>query len=344
MEKEKTFVIIGGYHGSGASAVVDLLSEYNPFYHSDAEMRLICDPYGIKALERALIDDWDWISSSGAIIDFLNLAKKCGRSGGGKNLFARAGLNYSKTINADFLGITNKYIDKITEFNWYRDFYYHKFKMSYPVYVINRIRFAIEFYSKGKIRTANRSTKNYFSCPTREQFYKATKEYFNELYRDNAQQAGADFVLLDLALAPRDGKRIHDYFEKAKMIVVDRDPRDILANLLQQGRYIDDWKREDAGHRFSRWQLEMRKQLPVDSDIMYVRFEDIILNTVVTKNKIADFLGITLDEPDYPRRYLKPEVSAKNIGCWKEFYNGDYKKTFDTITEEMRDYIFEEGE
>lgn len=337
----KTFVVLGGYHGSGSGAAIDLLREYKQFYYNNAEMRLICDPYGIKPLERALIDDWDWISSSGAIIDFLNLAKICSRSGGGKNLFARAGLNYSKKINENFMRITEDYIGKLTEFNWYRDFYYHKFKMSYPMFVFNRIRFAIEFYSKGKIKAANRSTKNYFSHPSREEFYSATKWYFDELYSNNSESDESEYIIMDLALAPRDGKRIYNYFNKAKMIVVDRDPRDILANLLKQGRYVDDWKKEDAGHRFSAWQLEMRKKLPVDENILYINFEDIILHTDKIRNKISDFLGVSLDEPSWPHKFLKPEVSAHNIGYWKEYYK-DYQKTFDVISDEMKNYLYTE--
>lgn len=337
---DPTYIVIGGYHGSGASAAVDLLSEYKGFYHNDAEMRLICDPYGIKFLERALIDDWDWISSSGAIIDFLHLAKICSRSGGGKNPLARAGLNYAKNINPRFMQITEDYIGKLTEFNYYRDFYYHKFKMSYPMFVINRLRFGIEIYSKGKIKAANRSTKNYFARPTREQFYQATREYFDELYREKAAQNNADFILMDLALAPRDGLKIHDYFKKAKMIVVDRDPRDILANLLKQGRYVDDWLAEKAGHYFSQWQLEMRRNLPEDPDILYVRFEDIIFETDKTRKLFSDFLGKPLNEHIYLHKYLKPEVSAKNIGYWKNFYD-QYKETFDVIYSEMKEYLFE---
>lgn len=339
---DSTYLVIGGYHGSGASAVVDLLSEYKGFYHNDTEMRLICDPYGIKPMERALVDDWDWINASGAMIDFLHLAKICGRKGGGKNPFARAGLNYTKNINPRFMEITENYLEKLTECHYYRDFYYHKFKMSYPAYVINRIRFGLEIYSKGKLKTANRSTKNYFSRPDREQFYQATKEYFDELYTDAAEREGADFILLDLALAPRDGKRIHNYFRKAKMIVVDRDPRDILANLLSQGRYIDDWITYEDGFCFSQWQLEMRKNLPSDPDIMYVRFEDIVLKTEMVKKEIADFLGISLDERNHLHlhKYFEPEKSAQNIGYWKRFY-GDHGRAFDAISVEMKDYLYE---
>ena len=62
-----TYLAIGGYFYSGSSAVVDLLKEYRGFYESGSEIRIINDPYGLIQLERALIEDWNWIRAAMAI-------------------------------------------------------------------------------------------------------------------------------------------------------------------------------------------------------------------------------------------------------------------------------------
>ena len=99
--KDITFVDVSGFFTSGSSAMVDLLKEFRGFYESNAEIRFIKDPYGIVQMENALINQWEFINSSAAISDFLELCEKGCRNG--KGLFSPAGFNLKKTISKDFM-------------------------------------------------------------------------------------------------------------------------------------------------------------------------------------------------------------------------------------------------
>ena len=69
------FINVSGFFTSGSSAVVDLLKEFDDTYECKAEVRIIKDPYGISQLEHSLVDSWELINSSAAIMDFLKLCK-----------------------------------------------------------------------------------------------------------------------------------------------------------------------------------------------------------------------------------------------------------------------------
>ena len=70
-----------------------------------------------------MTDDWNVISSSAAIRDFLWLCKMCGRKGGGKNPFAKAGLSYSKKINKNFYRISEDYVKRLSDYTFTSDYY-----------------------------------------------------------------------------------------------------------------------------------------------------------------------------------------------------------------------------
>lgn len=335
-----TFVNVAGFFGSGSSAVVDLLKEFKDFYECDAEIRFVKDPYGISQLENALVNQWELVNSAAAIADFRELCRK-GCRPGGKNPFAKAGLAYKKRISPNFMEIVDQYIDKLTDYQYQGDFYHFKFKKPYFRYASDRIRFAIEFYSKGKYRTANRNMRPLcFSHPTQEQFNGATQWFFSELFKQYNKGAEHSYILLDQAVSPNNPSVIHRYFKDSKMIIVDRDPRDTFINEYRWICYLDnDYNTVEGGHRYSLRQKALRSGLVEDKDILYIRFEDLIINYEESKKNIANFLGIPLENHIYPKKFLKPEVSIKNIGLWKSYYN-EFKNLIDTIEKELPDLCY----
>lgn len=331
--KDTTFVIVSGFFSSGSSAVVDLLKEFKNTYECKAEVRIIKDPYGICQLEHSLVEQWELINSSAAISDFLNLCRICARSGGGNFPFARAGLSYGKTITKDFMDITNEYIDKLTQFKYCQEFYHDKFKKSYLRYVSDRCRYGVEKYSKGKIKIANRSNVCYFSKPTAEEFEEATQEYFERLYDACTDDGG--YIILDQAVSPNNPRVIHRYFKKAKMIIVDRDPRDMYVDDIRWGEKLDkDVLSAEAGRRYALRQKALRDGIVNDTDILYMRFEDLILHYDDTVNKIRDFIGFGSEDHIDRAKFLKVERSAANIGIWKQDYE-KYKAALDVIAQEL---------
>lgn len=335
--KDISFILVSGFIGSGSSAVVDLLKEYEGAYECHAEIRTIRDPYGIRQMEQALTDNWEFLNSAAAIRDFLWLSKICSRPG--RFPLAPAGLGYSKTISKDYMEITKRYVDKLTQFTYKSDFYYQKFKKSYPHYVIDRCRWAVEYLTKGKIKLANRNMKpSHFAHPTHEEFNQATQEYFRELFENHAKDGEKTYIILDQAVSPNDTQVIHRYFDSAKMIIIDRDPRDMYIDDMLWGENLDsDVHTKEAGQRYALRHKALRSSMVLDKDIIYIRFEDLILDYENSVKEIEEFLGFDSADHIQKHTFLKPEKSAKNIGIWKQYYE-KYKDALDAIAEELPEY------
>ena len=337
--KNLSFIAVSGFFSSGSSAVIDLLKEFQDTYECKAEIRIIKDPYGISQLEQALVQHWELLNSSAAVQDFLWLCKIYNRTGG--HVFSPAGLSYGKNITPDFMKITEDYISELTEFTYESDFQYQKIKKPYVKFVIDRIRYGIEFYSKGKIRSANRKNKpSYFAHPTEEQFYAATKKYLKRLFEkclpDNIETG---YILLDQAISTNDADALNRYFDNGKLIIVDRDPRDMYVEDLERWRENLDYDTAstEAGKRYVLRHKALRQSIPEAENVMVVHFENLIRNYEEESKRIMTFVGFDGSKHVEPHKYLKPEVSAKNIGVWKQYYE-KYKDAIDAITEMLPEY------
>ena len=342
MNNQKEYVCVSGFSASGSSAVVDLLKEFDGFFECSAEIRIIQDPYGITQLERALIDDWNEISSSIAINDFLWLCKKCAKVGGGRNPFAPSGLSYSKKICKDFYNLSVKYIESLSSFSYKSDYYCQKFKKSYIKYVFDRILLGIQLKSKGKIRLFNVKKKSYFSHPSIDEFERETKKFFNNVFQQNFY-AGYRRIILDQAISVNKPDSVFRYFDNGKLIIVDRDPRDMfIDDIVNWGNSFDsDLDSIDAGKRFVLRHKAMRSNYLDNPNILYINFEELVLNYEETVTKILKFLGADNEEHINKFKYFNPNVSKKNIGIWKKYYN-EYKEAIDYIYLELKSYCVED--
>ena len=333
------FIGVSGFFSSGSSAVIDLLKEFQNTYECKAEIRIIRDPYGISQLEQALVHHWELLNSSAAIQDFLWLCGIYNRTGG--HVFSPAGLSYGKNISTDFMQITQEYVNELSEFTYESDFYYQKIKKTYLKFVIDRIRYGIEVYSKGRIRSANRKNKpSYFAHPTAEQFQLATRRYLNRLFEKCIpENAETGYILLDQAISTNDVDALNRYFTDGKLVIVDRDPRDMYVEDLERWRENLDFDTAsvDAGKRYVMRHRALRQNIPTADNVMVVRFEELIRNYESESKRIMDFVGFTESQHINPHMYLKPEVSAKNIGVWKQYYE-KYKDAIDTIRKMLPDY------
>ena len=338
--QELSFVIVSGFCSSGSSAVVDLLKEFKGFYEPNAEIRFLRDPYGISDLEHALVSQWDLINSSAAISDFLDIMRKSSRP---KGVILPMGFGLKKTITPDILKITEKYIEDLTDFTYKTDYYHYKFKKSFIKYQLDRYRWAIERLSKGKLRVANRRNiaTCYFAHPTQEQFNTATKAYLDGLFASRAGTMGCTHVILDQAISVSNPDAIHRYFNKAKLIIVDRDPRDMYCDDVNWGDNMDDnYETKEAAERYVLRARVQREKIKEDPDVLYLKFEDLIINYEDTRKKICDFLGVSVEDHIARGKHLKTEVSIKNIGIWRKFYP-TCKEAIDILEAQLADLCYD---
>ena len=337
--QDTTFVIVSGFCSSGSSAVIDLLKEFKGFYEPNAEIRFLRDPYGISDLEKALVNQWDLINSTAAISDFLEIMRKSARP---KGVFLPMGFGLKKTITPDFMKITEEYIRKLTDFTYKTDYYHYKFKKSFIKYQLDRYRWAIEHLSKGKLKVTNRNIETcYFSHPTQEQFNEATKEFLDKLFEERVKSSNCMHVILDQAVSVSNPDIIHRYFNKAKLIIVDRDPRDMYCDDVNWGDNMDDhYETKEAAERYIIRAKAQRENIKADADVLYLKFEDVIINYDETRKKICEFLGINVNDHVAKGKYLKTEVSIKNIGIWRKFYP-TCKEAIDVLEAELSNLCYD---
>ena len=334
------YISVSGFSASGSSAVVDLLKEFSGVYECNAEIRLIQDPYGIRQLERNLVDDWNYLTSSAALNDYLWLANKCSRSGGGRFPLSRAGLSYSKTICKDFMKITNEYVQKLSRYSYHGDYYYLKFKKPYIKYVFDRCLLGFDMLLKGKLHLSSSIGKKlYFSTPTREEFEAATKAYFDALFADHFDENGNGCVILDQAISVSDPDAIDRYFRNGKMIIVDRDPRDMYVDDIVNwgGGFSDDVASAKMGEQYVLKHKAMHRSICESDKVLYLRFEDVVCDYENSVRRICDFLGFSIEDHVKQRTFLIPEQSAKNVGIWRQHYE-KFKDAIDVIEEKLTEY------
>lgn len=335
------FIAVSGFFSSGSSAVVDLIKEYSNTHECAAEIRIIKDPYGLTQLENSLVNNWELLNSSAAINDYIWLCKICARNS--LTPFSPVGLSYSKRVSKDFMKMTYEFVDNISQFTYKSDFFYQKFKKPYFLYVLDRWRMGIELYSKNKIRIANRNVKDsFFSHPTKEQFENAVKEYLEDVFSSMLDEKASGHIILDQAISTNDIDAIHRYFNNCKIIIVDRDPRDMYVEDIEKWKENLDFdvSSKNAGERYVLKHRALRESIPIDDpDVLMIRFESLVLDYKCTKQKIESFLGFSESDHITPLLYLNPELSRKNIGIWKDYYK-KYKEALDEITLNLADYCY----
>lgn len=342
MKADIQFILIGGFNASGSSAVIDLLKEFRTVTECDCEMRFICDPYGVKELESSLTERWDVINSAAAMQDYLDMCKLGCRK---KSYFPLApfGMGYCEKINPKFMQITEQYLDALTDFKYLEQFYHFKSKAPYFKYVLDRCRYGLEYYTHGRLHFANRNIQPLrFSHPSKEMFYSETKRYFNNLFDvELLHKQHKKYIVLDQALAPNDADLVEKYFNNGKMIIVDRDPRDMFADLIFNGVLFDDrTNTAEYGKNFAKRQIALREHIQLNENIMRVYFEDLIYYYEKTRKRIMDFLKIDPTCPCSQKKFFDPKISKKNVESWKRIYK-DYNHVIDTIANEMKDYLYQ---
>lgn len=330
-----TYVIVGGYFYSGSSAVVDLLKEYISCFECGAEIRFINDPYGLIQLENSLTDNWDWIRAGMALDDYCELCLKLSRKKD-RMPFRAFGMGYTDNLNPYFVEITMDFINKLTDFEYDNDFYAYQAKTNYVQYILNRWRLGIEIYSKQLFKVHKKRMVRH-AHPSKEEYYGAVKEYIDKLFKYQIDKQGKEYIIMDQAIHPRDSYVINRYFNNGKMIIVDRDPRDMFVQSILSGA-VDYDNSSKAGSNFAKLQSSLHERNIDAQNVLEIHFEDLVYDYGKTVNKIESFLDLDPDKHVMKRKYFNPDISKKNIGLWRKYYD-KYNEAIDVIAREMPGYI-----
>lgn len=333
MEK---IIVSTGYMGSGSSAITDLVSEFKDCQneHKSYEYILLHCPNGLFDLEDKLLRGNNAIRSDEAIRSFeLQMNKLYNKK------FWWVG-NYEKIIGPRFKEITKKFISNIEEFNFPSFWYMHEevnTKMFIKLLLRKPFKMILKKRKFKKILRYNDGMR--ISFIKDKEFYKYAHDYIYEIIEEATR--GEKNVILDQFLLPFNLFRVDNYFDdKLKVIVVERDPRDVFI----LNKYI--WPQRDLTvpfpkevNEFCRFYKEMREsEKKCDSNkVLRIKFEDLIYNYDKELIKITKFLGFKESDHINKRMRFNPDISIKNTQLFRK---KEYLEETKIIEEKLSDYLY----
>lgn len=332
------FITCASYYGTGSSAVTDYVSEFSSvFSFTDEEFRFIQDPDGISDLEFNLVQCFNRHNSGHALkrykwlVDFY-----CGNTFGGK---------YSNFFGDKWRQYSYDYINSLTDFAyhgwWMYDMYDRGAFFYFRKRIINKL-LHMTIWRRNVDRQYN-SMKNeitYCSHPSEEKFLRCTQNYIYSLF-ESVKPKDIDIIMVDQLLPPMNISRYLRYFNNnIKVVVVDRDPRDIFF----LDKYV--WKDGiipndvDTFCKWFRYTREHRKHENMNTDcIKFIRFEDLVYHYDKTTAVLRDWLGLDEKNHVYKYKHFNPAISLRNTQVWKNFSDNYKEKAF--IEEELSEYLYD---
>jgi hypothetical protein len=167
-------------------------------------------------------------------------------------------------------------------------------------------------------------------------------------------------VISNNAFEPFNPQKSIRIFNNAYAIIVDRDPRDIYASVMgldetflphfetDEGLFTADYLQQlkedmlgaDDIQSFIKRQRLYREKMQIEKDnprVVYVNYEDLVLNYEETVQEILSKVGIDSHLHTKKKHYFDPEQSSKNVGLWKQKRDSEDIKL---IEKELKKYIY----
>lgn len=322
---KNSYILTAGYGWSGSSAIVDLLKEYKEIVDTDVEFRLIRDPNGLADLRSQLLNNWDILTVDSAVKNFLRLASSMNHV----STKTTYGLGYEKRIGSHFMLETENFIKNITSYSFRSNSWILNISKSKMKIVMEKIFKKMHMnYSEGFM---------YFSKCTENQFDNEVRKYLTSLFPIIQEKS----IILDQAISPVHPDQVSYFFDNAKMIIVDRDPRDVYVNLIKGKNLIGaELSRSHDVNKYIEWHItyrQKRNELKKYNFIKQFQFEDLIFNYDKSVKEVEQFLGLSDKDHIAKRKYFDPDISIKNVGAWKNY---PYQDEIRIIEKELPDYLY----
>ena len=335
---KKKVISCTGYGGTGSSAVTSILMEYeNIFSFGDSEFWFLQGYNGISDLEHFLIDGNHRSKVNLAIKRFFDYVEE------NKNF-------YNPFFNNSYEEISKEYISSLIDADFQKSISQYEVQNKILKSIIFRIS---PFFQKIIWRIFNNNhefapyipkVEKFYSIPNRDRFYQKTKEYTDKLFQTIQLEDKFDTLLFDQLVPSINTDRYFNYLNNLKVIIVDRDPRDLfLSNELywKGAAFICDTK--DI-YKYINWYKTMRKhrKFEIQTDqILKIKFEDLIINYEKSLSQLNDFLNLKDSNHKNKAKYFNPKVSSINVKIWEKNNSDKYHHELKIIEKELGEYCYE---
>lgn len=339
----KKIITCAGYHGTGSSLITDLLKEFsNTKSFGNYEFRFLQDPNGVGELEEKLLRNNNRLNSDRTIYDFRRFIKKICKN----DLKFWKKNSYKKIFNNKFQEITNNYIERLIELKWrgswldskIRDrdgIELYKYKLKRMIAIFFKI---VEKVFKISTRRSIVREEFIYSYPSEEKFLLETKKYLENLWE--ATNTKEEILGFDQLVPVCNINKYIRYFNNIKVIVVDRDPRDLYV--LNKYFWKDTVVPVDNVEIFIKHFKLLRKHQKFETEdkekVLKIKFEDAIYNYEKTLVKIIKFLDLKGKHVD-KFKFFDPKKSINNTQVYK--YNFVDQNDIKKIEKELKEYCYE---
>lgn len=336
-------IAVTGYCGTGSSAVLDLLSEYDsctkgkvkhyehiPFY----------TPNGLFDLEDKLLNGNNIHRSDEAIESFIKEMERLT-----ENNFGWFGA-YKKNYGNEFMKIYTDFINEITDYyfegKWSYDFIDYRFSFYKFIKDIGKLLLKRgKNENIGKILNIKKDNIIRSSFVTEKEFFKAAR-LFVDKYMNMISESSNKNIIFDHLILPHNLFRIPKYFgDDFRAIVVERDIRDmyVLSKYIwpsmglaapfpkEEKDFVEFWKKM----RLCEKQIE-------DNRILRINFEDLIYNYEDTVIKIEKFLNLDSNSHVNKKNIFIPEKSIKNTQNY--LIKEEWIKEIEYIENNLSEYLY----
>lgn len=333
------FISCAGYFGTGSSAVTDLISEYKGVFNfSKEEFRFLQDPDGISELEYNLIENHNRHNSGHALKRYKRLVDfYCG------NCFGR---KFETYFHGNWKKYSYEYIEALTDFSfhgyWMYDFYDRGSFYHFRKRIINKI-LTKTIWRNMPDRQLNNMKKEITLCsaPTEEKFLDLTRKYIEDLFGSVCGKA--ETIMVDQIVPPTNIKRFLRYFQDLKVIIVDRDPRDLWV--LEKYVWKDGVLPHEDVETFCKWfryTRNHRKYEDVNNEnVILIYFEDLIFHYDRTVKVIEQFAHLKPEDHKNRKRKFEPSKSIMNTQVWYRVKDVPPKEIA-YIEKELEEYLYKE--
>lgn len=329
------FITCASYYGSGSSAVTDYISEFdNVASFGDEEFRFVHDPDGIGDLEYNLVENFNRHNSGHAIkryqrlVNYYNgniLSKKL------RGIFGESWEKYSK-----------EYIHSLIDFTyhgwWEYDLVDKGSIFLFRKRILNKL-LHLTIWKNNPERTLNTMKREITYCthPSEDKFLTCTRTYIERLF--DSVRGEKDVVMADQIVPSTNTERYLRYFNDIKVVIVDRDPRDIF--LLEKYHWRDGIIPTDAKD-FCKWFLYTRengkhRQIQ-NANIRFLWFEDLIYKYEQTTAALVSWIGLDSEHHIKKKIYFDPDKSIRNTKLWEK-EKCDMNE-IEYIEDHLNDYLY----
>lgn len=322
-----------GYTGSGA--VIDLLKEYRGITVLDEmEFPLVYETDGLEDLFYHVNNPSRFFKCDVAIERFKD--KVC-------QYFEIDTSQWENIDKSEVLRLTDGFLSSICQVEWKGIWGYDIQNKKGISLLMYRIVFKLlrmypkhfyNYYRRKYYRTMHLSVKP-------ENFISASKCYLKRLFDIAGYPVKKEGITVYNQLFSGDRPaRGFQFFDEAKAIIVDKDPRDLYI-LLKKEIHIDgSWMPTDNVEDFIVYYKRMREYADYSdvNNILVVRFEDLIYEYNKTTSEIERFLGINQSTHTCIKEFFQPSKSINNTQLFRKY--PELISDISRIEAELKSYLY----